>query len=242
MGFVSELLAKLVKKTVKEEPDTQGAFAPVVVPQEGTTLHAAGEAEEDGAERFAAGPSSGPEGGADEWGPFSSLATSPTVQSFEEFWYQLYRIEEAGEQGNAQLHAALSARGIRDNLHLHQIRNTFQRHFGHLHEFHQAVFSAKRRQGKEDLQRATNNHPGLFAPIDGIDLKTFATIQARMMRSGSAGPDAVRGILSSYNLTQEKWDVVNAQWLERMGDQTDPMATVALNGEYGKYFAEAGVN
>lgn len=242
MGFVSDFVSKLLKKQVKDNVVGLGkkVVSSVVGVELGSDSSAGGELPKLELElgRFSAKEKTDTHQPKDEWGPFEALSKNPTFESFEEFWYQMHRIEDAASQGDRAFSSALSARGIHNSLQLKNIRDTFNRHFGQIREFQQAVFSARERQGRELFQQAVSKYPALFAPVDGVDLKTFATIQARMMQSGSAGPDVVKNILAAYDLTQEKWVEVNRQWLLRMTDQTDPTATVALNGEYGRYFAE----
>lgn len=241
MGFLSDLLAKFTKKTqdtVPSDAQTNTTATVAVDTEEESDLHSEEDSEDETDEDAASEDMDAYD--QDDFGPFEALAKTPTAASFEEFWYQVHKIEKEGSQSDQALEAAFAAKGIRNNLHFQQIRETFNRHFGQLHEFQQAMFNARGRQGKEELQEIAARNPGMFLPVDGVDLKTFATIQARMMQSGSSGPGAAAAILADYHLTDQKWNAVNQEWLSRMSNQSDPMAAITLNGEYGKYFAEAG--
>lgn len=176
----------------------------------------------------------------DDFGPYAHLAQNPNQTNFEEFWYQVFQIEEAGNQGEAAFAQALSKAGIQNEHHFRQIRETFTRHFSHILGFDQAMFNARSRQGKETMQAAAQANSTLLEPIDGVDIKTYATIQATIAKIAPQGAAAIGKLLAEHGLDDAKWKTVDSKWQDRMRQQDDVMASMALLSEYGKYFAAAG--
>jgi hypothetical protein len=154
------------------------------------------------------------------------------------FWAKVFEIEAAGNQGDAQLAQVFAKYGLRDNHHFMRVRDTFNRRFGHEQAFMQAAFNARTQQGKDMLKSAATG--ALFEPIEGVDLKTYATIQARMAQVAGGGVAAIGKMLAEYQLDDAKWRRVDGAWQKRMQQQDDPNASYALMAEYGQHFAAAG--
>lgn len=174
------------------------------------------------------------DGEADDWGGWDP-------NNHEEFWYRLKNIEKAGnDNGDDAADAKCREYGLRDWGHLSRVRDTFNRHFGHLHEFTQAAMNANSRSTREQHGAAANANPEILAPVEGVTIQVYATTQARAMTIGNdMGKWAA--ILAEQGLDQAKWDRVNAEWQRRMSGQAGDMnATMALMTEYGKYFGQAG--
>ncbi len=161
--------------------------------------------------------------------------------NWEEFWYKVHKIEEAGNRGGDDAYeAACRQHGLRDSAQLQRVRDTFGNHFGHIHEFVQAAMNARSRQGKEMLGAAAASNQAIMAPVEGVTLETYAAISAR--RASVADVQGLARLLGEYGLDQAKFARVDAEWQKRMSGQgaSDPNATYALLTEYGKFFAMAG--
>lgn len=171
---------------------------------------------------------------ADDWGGWDP-------HNWEEFWYRLKAIETAGNQGGDHAADAKCREfGLRDWGHMSRVRDTFNRHFGHEHNFIQAAMNANSRAAREQFGAAAAANSEILAPVEGIDIQIYATVQAR---AASCGNDMgkYRALLGEYGMDQAKWDRVNAEWARRMSGQAGDMnATMALMTEYGKYFGMAG--
>lgn len=176
----------------------------------------------------------GDDGEADDWGGWNP-------NDHEEFWYRLKAIELAGNQGGDDAcDAKCREFGLRDWSHMQRVRETFNRHFGHMHEFVQAAMNANSRAAREQFAGAAAANSHLLEPVEGIDLKTYAFTQAR---AASIGNDMGKWgqILAESGLDQAKWERVSAEWNRRMSGQAgDQNATMAVVMEYGKYFGMAG--
>ncbi len=171
----------------------------------------------------------------DDWGGMNP-------HDFQEMWRRVKACEHAGIQhGDDACDAKAREFGHRDWQHMSRIRDTFSRHFGHTHEFTQAALNATMQGTRETLGAAAANHGEIFQPVEGIDLQTYANVQAR---AASVGNDMSKwhAILGEYGMDQAKWDRVNAEWGRRMSGQgaADMNATYALLAEYGKAFGQAG--
>ncbi len=174
------------------------------------------------------------DGDADDWGGWDP-------NNHEEYWYRLKMIEKAGnDNGDDACDAKAREYGLRDWAHMTRVKDTFHRHFGHTHEFTQAAMNAGSRQGREMMGAGAAANPEILLPVEGIDIRIYATTQARAMGVGNdMGKWAA--ILAENGMDQAKWDRVNTEWQRRMSGQAGDMnATMALMTEYGKYFGQAG--
>lgn len=170
---------------------------------------------------------------SDDWGGWDP-------HNHEEFWFRLKAIEKAGNDGGDDAcDAKCREYGIRDWGHMGRVRDTFNRHFGHTHEFVQAAMNAGTRQAREQFGAAAAANPQILEPVEGVDIKTYSFTQARAMGVGNdMGKWAA--ILAENGMDQAKWDRVNTEWQRRMSGQAGDMnATMALMTEYGKYFGMA---
>ncbi len=170
---------------------------------------------------------------SDDWGGWDP-------HNHEEFWFRLKAIEKAGNDGGDDAcDAKCREYGIRDWGHMGRVRDTFNQHFGHTHEFVQAAMNAGTRQAREQFGAAAAANPQILEPVEGVDIKTYSFTQARAMGVGNdMGKWAA--ILAENGMDQAKWDRVNTEWQRRMSGQAGDMnATMALMTEYGKYFGMA---
>jgi hypothetical protein len=171
---------------------------------------------------------------ADDWGGWNP-------NDHEEYWYRLKAIEMAGNQGGDDAcDAKCREFGLRDWSHMTRVKDTFHRHFGHLHEFIQAAMNAGSRAQREAMGAAVQQNSAILEPVEGVDIKTYAFTQAR---AASIGNDMGKwaAILAEAGMDQAKWERVSAEWTRRMSGQAGDMnATMALMTEYGKYFGQAG--
>jgi hypothetical protein len=170
----------------------------------------------------------------DDWGGWDP-------NNHEEFWYRLKNIEKAGnEGGDAAADAKCREYGLQNWAHLTRVRDTFNRYFGHDHNFMQAAFNANQRATREWMQGGVQANAGILEPVEGISLQVYATTQAR---AASVGNDMAtwHQLLAQAGMDAAKWDRVNTEWQRRMSGQAGDMsATMALLTEYGKAFGMAG--
>ncbi|KIG12023.1 hypothetical protein DB30_02108 [Enhygromyxa salina] len=83
-------------------------------------------------------------------------------------------------------------------------------------------------------QGALAADPELLAPVDGVDLDTYAKLAAT---SATGLPqDQFTAMLAQHGLDAAKWQSVNAVWTDRMAKDTSHTITTA----YGKAFGAAG--
>jgi hypothetical protein len=225
MGFMDKLKGKLESKLGGNQPQQA---APEPEEQEEQEATAEDESYDDGG-------SSDEDGEADDWGGMNP-------NDHEELWYRVKTVEWVGnQQGEEAMDAKCREYGLRDWAHLTRVRETFTRHFGHTHEFQQAMYNGATRQGRDMVQGAGASNQQLFEPIEGVDIKTYATVQANAARVGN-DMNAWRQMLGQFGLDEAKWARVNEGWQTRMSGAgtSDPMATMALMTEYGKAFGQAG--
>ncbi len=83
-------------------------------------------------------------------------------------------------------------------------------------------------------QKGLEANPELLAPVDGVDLDTYAKLAANSA-SGMAEADFHK-MLGEHGLDVAKWQKVNAEWTDRMSKDTSHAITTA----YGKAFAMVG--
>ncbi len=174
------------------------------------------------------------DGEADDWGGWDP-------NNHEEFWYRLKAIEMAGNQGGDDACDAKAREfGLRDWAHMTRVRDTFNKYFGHQHEFMQAAMNAGSRAQREAMGAAMQSNSAIMEPVEGVSLQVYATTQAR---AGTIGNDMGKwaAILAEQGMDQAKWERVSEEWTRRMSGQAGDMnATMALLTEYGKYFGQAG--
>jgi hypothetical protein len=162
-------------------------------------------------------------------------------QDWDTYWERHFALEAAQEQGDDAYAAKLAEFGLRNKNHWYRVRETFNVHYQKDPAFMQAAYNARGRQGKQMLQNAAAATGGkLLEPIDGVDVKTYATIQSRMGGVAAGGVAAVGKLLAEYGLDDARWRAIDAGWQKRMQEQDDPMASMALMSEYGAAFAAAG--
>ena len=220
MGFLDKLKGKLGVNTPQAEMPQQSA-APAEEPEQE-------EEEQDSS-------SSSDDDEADDWGGWDP-------NNHEEFWYRVKSVEWAGNQnGDDAADAKAREYGLRDYAHLRRVSDTFNKHFAHTHEFMQSAYNASSRQGREMVQSAGAANTQLLEPIEGVDIKMYAGVQARAGTVGNA-PGAFAKLLAEFGMDEAKWARVSDGWNTRMSGAgtSDPMATMALMTEYGKAFGQAG--
>ncbi len=156
----------------------------------------------------------------------------------EEFWIKVFDIEDAQMKGAAAMRKALKKYHLDSPEHFAWIRERFMaRHAGDP-DFQQAMLNARTAQVRNQMAGAAGSD--LLAPIDGVSLETYATIQARRGKLPQQTAAAFGKLLAEYGLDAARWAKVDKAWMARMSDPSDPMATAAVNTEYAKHFAAAG--
>ncbi len=165
-----------------------------------------------------------------DWGP---LKPSKWV----EFWKTSFALEAAmANDDDDEYAAALKKQGFRNRNHWKRVQHTFLRHYGEDPEFTNAALIARQEGSRDAMRNAVK--PGMMDPIEGVSLQVFAGISAQQM--SVQGPAFVK-LLAKHKLDEAKFARVSEQWLARMSDQSDPMASMAIATEYGKAFSGAGV-
>ena len=76
--------------------------------------------------------------------------------------------------------------------------------------------------------------PELLAPVDGVDLDTYAKLAASS--ASGLSQDQFNAMLAQHGLDPAKWQQVNAVWSDRMSKDTSHTITTA----YSKAFGNAG--
>ena len=227
MGLFDKLKGLVKGAQDAVQPPAQPHHAPPPASQ--GAYQAAEEAPEDNASDDASD-----DGDPDDWGGWDP-------NNHEEYWYRLKQIEKAGiEGGDDACDAKARELGLQDWAHMTRVKDTFHKYFGHQHEFTQAAMNANSRQQRENQAGAVASNAAILEPVEGVDLRTYATTQAR---AASIGTDMSKwaAILAENGLDQVKWERVSAEWTRRMSGQAGDMnATMALMTEYGKYFGQAG--
>ncbi|HEY3452870.1 MAG TPA: hypothetical protein VGK67_41390 [Myxococcales bacterium] len=156
----------------------------------------------------------------------------------EEFWIKVFDIEDAQMKGAAAMKKALKKYDLDSDEHFRWIRERFMARHAEDADFQQAMMNARMAQTRGKMVDAAGSE--LLAPIDGVSIETYATIQARRGKLPQQTVAAFGKLLAEYNLDAAKWAKVDKAWMARMSDPSDPMATAAVATEYGKYFAAAG--
>ncbi len=87
--------------------------------------------------------SSDTDGGVDVWADWDPADP-------EEYWYRVYKLEEARGQGDEAYAVALAGYGLRDKDHLEKVRETFARHVTDPQAFEKAAESAKARASAKE--------------------------------------------------------------------------------------------
>ena len=96
-----------------------------------------------------------------------------------------------------------------------------------------AMGGAHLRQAHES-EAALAANPELLAPVDGVDLDTYAKLAASSAQGLSQ--DQFNAMLAEHSLDPAKWQAINAVWTDRMSKDTSHTITTA----YGKAFGMAG--
>lgn len=157
----------------------------------------------------------------------------------EEFWVKVFDLEDAQMKGDAAFKKALKKYHLDSAEHFSWIRERFTARHAEDADFQQAMMNARMAQSRAMMSNAAAG-TDLLSPIDGVSLETYATLQARRGKLPQQTVAAFGKLLAEYGLDAAKWARVDKAWLARMSDSTDPMATMAVNTEYAKYFAAAG--
>jgi len=156
----------------------------------------------------------------------------------EEFWVKVFDLEDAQMKGAATFKKALKKYDLDSEDHFRWIRERFIARHGEDADFQQGMMNARMAQSRAMMANAAG--PELLAPIDGVSMETYATIQARRGKLPQQTVAAFGKLLAEYKLDAAKWAKVDKAWMARMSDPSDPMATAAVNTEYAKYYAAAG--
>lgn len=183
-----------------------------------------------------------PDQWVDEWGP-----NEP--QDFDSYWHHKTQFEMA-QQGDAdEAEQKVLGYGYRDVGHFFQVGHTMRKYLGTPSEGADSLLSdymfdsnrvmqaaqAGTMRYQQDLHaEAMAADPELLAPVDGVDVDTYASIAARAA-AGYDSPEFVQ-LLAQNGIDLAKWEKVNAVWTDRMSKDTSGAIAMA----YSKAFGGAG--
>jgi hypothetical protein len=178
----------------------------------------------------------------DEWGPVQP-------QDFDTFWYHKTEFDMLHGSDADEAERKLQSFGYRDVGHHFQVEKTFLKYFGQPHSpgdtnlddfmwdqgrVSQAAIAGSMRFHQAQQQQAMAANPELLAPVEGIDLDTYATVAAR---SAAGMPqDELTAFLGQHGMDMAKWQRVNAAWTDKMSKDTSGAIAMA----YSKAFGGAG--
>jgi hypothetical protein len=181
-----------------------------------------------------------PEQWQDEWGPLSR-------DQFEDFWHHRYEFDMLQSGDPEEAERKLQSFGYRDVGHYFQVETTFLKYNSepgsgpNLDDFiFNYELTARAAQGgmmkklQSDSAAALAANPELLAPVEGVDLDTYAKLAAASATGTT--PEALQAMLAEHGLDMPKWTRVNNEWTDRMSKDTSHTITQA----YGKAFANAG--
>jgi hypothetical protein len=72
-----------------------------------------------------------------------------------------------------------------------------------------------------------------FAPIDGVDLETYARVTAVIAKSGVTTKEQAARVAAGAGVPADKWPAVSDGWLARMRDSMG--VRTAFGNFYAKY-------
>lgn len=178
----------------------------------------------------------------DEWGPVSK-------DDFDTFWWHKTEFDmlHAGDAEEAE--RKVQSFGYRDMGHFFQVEHTFLKYYGHPHSpgavnledfmWDQERVSKAAMAGMMKMQEAKSAaalaaNPELLAPVEGVDLDTYAKLAAASATGTT--PEQFNAMLAQHGIDMAKWQRVNSTWTDRMAKDT----TQAITTAYAKAFANAG--
>lgn len=148
------------------------------------------------------------------------------------FWDKVYAIEAAGNEGDAQLEAALAKFGLSSKAQFDDVREAFGQRHGHDASFMQAAIDSRTRSVKQEMtSRMQGELKGDLAPFEGASLEQWAFVMAKV----ASGQD-ITGLLAKAGWDRPKWDRVSAEWNARMSRDT----TATIASAYGQAFVASG--
>lgn len=172
----------------------------------------------------------------DEWGPLRGPS------ALDDFVFHEQVFDERNRTDPDAAEAALQKHGYAHVGHFYYVRATVLKHYGTPHgpSLHDASFSsqqymnavmaaaARKREGEQRAAVAAN--PGLLAPVEGVDVDTYALLASSAARQ--IGQDQFLALLAQHRLDVAAWERVNKTWTDRMSKDT----TGAIATAYSKAF------
>lgn len=178
----------------------------------------------------------------DEWGPI-------TPQDIDTFWYHKTEFDMLHTSDADEAERKIQSLGYRDVGHMFQVETTLLKYFGQPHSpgdtnlsdliwdqgrASQAAIAGNMRYQQAQQQAAVAGNPELMAPVEGVDLDTYAKVAAAS--ASGLGQDEFNALLGQNGMDQAKWQRVNAEWTDRMAKDTSG----AIGMAYSKAFGGAG--
>jgi hypothetical protein len=178
----------------------------------------------------------------DEWGPVQP-------QDFDTFWHHKTEFDMLHASDANEAEQRLQSFGYRDVGHHFQVEKTFLKYFGHPHSpgdtnlddlmwdqerVSKAAMAGAMRYQQGLQQQAMAANPELLAPVEGVDVDTYAKIAAAS--ATGLGQEELVTLLGNNGMDLAKWQRVNAAWTEKMSKDTSGAIAMA----YSKAFGGAG--
>ena len=145
-------------------------------------------------------------------------------------------ISDAERQGEAELAAAWSRYGIRDEEHWDRVRSAFANKHRHNPDMLFADCLIGIQEGFD--KAAQSGHPvppEVLAPVEGISLHYLALIQASLEQAG-ADPAAV---YARYQTTPDRYAHAQQVWQQRMAHSQDAFSASMLGQNFHTFHAMA---
>lgn len=144
--------------------------------------------------------------------------------------------DEEGEPLSPEEVLLISKLGFQSGGHWEKFRSWGMEYWGSktgegAHDIESRMGGIAREKILAKQAAAMSGPGGALSPVEGVDLKTWARLQAGVANGGNF--DA---LLAQAGIDRARWDRVSAEWMARM--QTDTTFTIA--NEYGAAFAGAG--
>jgi hypothetical protein len=176
----------------------------------------------------------------DEWGPVAA-------KDIDSFWHHKTEFDMLQSGDPLAAEQKIQGFGYRDVGHLFQVETTFLKHFGtpsHGPQLDDMVWDADvvskaamagaMRFNQSQQSAAIAANPELLAPVEGVDLETYATVAAAA--ASGLPQDQFAALLAKHGMDVPKWTRVNGAWTDRMSKDTSGAIAMA----YSRAFGSAG--
>ena len=182
-----------------------------------------------------------PIGGTDDFGRID-----PNDQ--QAFWALNSAFGQATMGGPDAQSAFFAKHGVRDQAHWQQIQYTLNTKWANAPGGAQAMSAAMYANSAAQTAAAAHSAmamiPGIpaeeLAPIEGLDLQTYARVQAAREQAGG-DPSALARAMARFALDETRFSLAQAGWQQRMtfGDPNRSVIVATLSAQYQMMLAQA---